>query len=260
MAKQLAICHLYASGMNVYGDRGNAIVLSQRCRWRGIEVRLDERGVGATGTLLDYDLIVAGGGQDRDQVAVSRDLQGVAGEALREAIEDGVVVLAICGTYQLLGHHFKTGSGDILPGIGVFNAWTEAGSRRFIGDSVVDTELVDPWGQQITLVGFENHSGRTFLDRGCQPLGRTVVGAGNNGEDGHEGAAYRNCFGTYLHGPLLPKNPAFADELIRRAIVRRYGPEAASEVIRLDSSLEDDAHRRIVERIRRRGRVKSGAN
>jgi len=256
---QLSICHLYASGMNVYGDRGNVIVLAERCRWRGIDVRVDERGVGESGTLVDYDLIVAGGGQDRDQVAVSADLQGVAGEALREAVEDGAVLLAICGTYQLLGHYFKTGSGDVLPGIGVFNAWTEAGPRRFIGDSVVETDLVDPSGERITLVGFENHSGRTFLQPNCQPLGRAVVGAGNNGDDHHEGAAYRNAFGTYLHGPLLPKNPAFADELIRRAIVRRYGADAGSAITRLDDTLENDAHRRIVERIHRRGRVKSGA-
>ncbi|HEX5414085.1 MAG TPA: glutamine amidotransferase [Chloroflexota bacterium] len=256
---RLAICHLYASGMNVYGDRGNVTVLAQRCHWRGIDVRVEERGVGESGRLTDYDLIVAGGGQDRDQVAVSQDLQGPAGEELRAAIEDGAVLLAICGTYQLLGRHFKTGSGAVLPGIGVLDAWTEAGPRRFIGDAVVETTLLDPEGRPITLVGFENHSGQTFLGPGCQPLGTALVGAGNNGDDGREGAMYRNTFGTYLHGPLLPKNPAFADEMIRRAIVRRHGAEAASALAPLDDTLEATAHRRIVERIQRRGRVKSGA-
>ena len=256
---RLTICHLYASGMNVYGDRGNVTTLASRCRWRGIEAEIVERGVGETGPMVDYYLIVAGGGQDRDQVAVSQDLQGVAGQALRSAIDDGVVLLAICGTYQLLGRYFKTGGGVVLPGIGVFDAWTEAGPRRFIGDTVVKTNLLDERGQPIELVGFENHSGRTFLTPDCQSLGQVVVGAGNNGDDGKEGAVYRNTFGTYLHGPLLPKNPAFADDLIRRALARRFGQEAARNLEPLDDSAELDAHRRIVERIQRRGRVSSGA-
>jgi len=256
---RLTICHLYASGMNVYGDRGNVIVLAQRCRWRDIEVRIVERGVGETDPMHDYDLIIAGGGQDRDQIAVSDDLQGVAGVALRNAIEDDVVLLAICGTYQLLGHYFKTGGGVVLPGIGVFDAWTEAGSRRFIGDTLVKTNLHDKEGRTLELVGFENHSGRTFLKLGCEALGTTVIGAGNNGEDNREGAVYRNAFGTYLHGPILPKNPSFADELIRRAVARRYGTDSARTLPPLDDSAELNAHRRIVDRIQRRGRVKSGA-
>src|SRR5215469_13316350 len=192
---KLAICYLYASGMNVYGDRGNVTTLAQRCRWRGIEVEVAERGVGENGRLDQFDLIFAGGGQDRDQVAVSQDLQGDAGRALRDAVEVDSVVLTVCGTYQLLGHYFKTGAGDTLPGIGVFDAWTVAGTKRHIGDAVVRCELDD--GETIELVGFENHSGRTFLGPNGRPMGRAVVGAGNNGEDGTEGAAYRNAFGTY---------------------------------------------------------------
>jgi CobQ-like glutamine amidotransferase family enzyme len=240
--------------MNVYGDRGNVTTLAQRCRWRDIAVEVGERGVGEGGSLTHHDLIFAGGGQDRDQVAVSRDLQGDTGPALREAVEDDVVVLTVCGTYQLLGDHFKTGTGVVLPGIGLFDAWTEAGSRRFIGDSVVRCMLADG---SIDLVGFENHSGRTFLGPKGMPLGKVVVGAGNNGEDGNEGARYRNLFGTYLHGPLLPKNPAFADYLISLALRRRYGSDV--KLPALDDSLEDEAHRRMVDRVRRRGRVKSGA-
>src|SRR5579884_1060099 len=175
---ELSICYLYASGMNVYGDRGNVLTLVQRCRWRGIRADVTERGVGETGRLDRYDIFVAGGGQDRDQIAVSRDLQGDTGRALVEAIEDDAVLLSICGTYQLFGHYFKTGSGETLPGIGIFDAWTVAGARRFIGDAIVRCEIGD---RVIDLVGFENHSGQTFLGPGAQPLGRTVVGAGNNG-------------------------------------------------------------------------------
>ncbi len=251
---RLRLCYLYASDMNVYGDRGNVLTLAQRCRWRGIEVDVEEWGIGETGRLTDFDLIFAGGGQDRDQIAVSQDLQGPVGESLRQAIEDEVAVLTICGTYQLLGHEFRTGGGTVLPGIGVFDAWTEAGPRRYIGDTVVRAEL---GLETVELVGFENHSGRTYLGSTGEPLGRVVVGAGNNGHDGLEGARYRNAFGSYLHGPLLPKNPAFADYLISLALKRRIG--SSTQLPALDDTLELDAHRRVVERLERRGRVKSGA-
>jgi CobQ-like glutamine amidotransferase family enzyme len=250
---ELRIAYLYATGMNVYGDRGNVIALVQRCRWRGFDVAVHELGVGAVGDLRGYDLIFAGGGQDRDQVAVSRDLQGSAGSSLREAIEDDAVVLTVCGTYQLLGSEFRTGAGNVLPGIGVFDAWTVAGPRRHIGDALVRAEV---GGRRIDLVGFENHSGRTFLGPTGQPLATVIIGAGNNGEDGREGTRYRNAFGTYLHGPLLPKNPDFADYLVELALRRRLGepPRLAP----LDDRFEREAHQRMVERIYRRGRVKSG--
>jgi CobQ-like glutamine amidotransferase family enzyme len=253
---KLSLCYLYSTGMNVYGDRGNVITLVQRCAWRGIAVEVVERGVGESGRLEDFDLIFAGGGQDRDQVAVSRDLQGDTGRSLRAAVEQDVVVLTICGTYQLLGYSFTTGSGSELPGLGLFDAWTVAGPRRFIGDVLVRAPLGEA-EPPVELVGFENHSGQTFLGSQCGPLGEVVVGAGNNGQDRHEGARYRHAFGTYLHGPLLPKNPAFADYLLRLALQRRYGPEAA--LAPLEDREELWAHDRMVERIRRRGRVKSGA-
>lgn len=251
---QLSICYLYASGMNVYGDRGNLLTLVQRCRWRGIDVDVVERGVGETGPLDQFDVFVAGGGQDRDQVAVSQDLQGDTGRALVEAIENDAALLAVCGTYQLFGHYFKTGSGETLPGIGIFDAWTVAGSRRFIGDVIVRCEVGD---REVDLVGFENHSGRTFLGPNGRPMGRTVVGAGNNGEDGQEGARHKNAFGCYLHGPLLPKNPELADHLIRLALRHRYRDEIP--LAPLDDSFEIGARQAMVERIHRRGRVKSGA-
>lgn len=251
---KLSICYLYASGMNVYGDRGNVTTLVQRSRWRGIDVEVVERGVGESGRLDSFDLIFAGGGQDRDQLAVSRDLQGDAGRALRDAIDAGVVVLTVCGTYQLLGAYFKTGNGETLPGIGVFDAWTIAGSQRHIGDALV--RCATETGEAIELVGFENHSGRTFLGPAGTALGNVVIGAGNNGEDETEGARYRNAFGTYLHGPLLPKNPSFADYLLELALSRR--PDACA-LAPLDDALEREAHRRMVERIHQRGRVRSGA-
>lgn len=251
---KLSIGYLYSSGMNVYGDRGNVLTLAQRCRWRGFEVEIVERGAGEAGPLDGFDILIAGGGQDRDQVVVSRDLQGDAGRYLRDAIEADAVVLTICGTYQLLGHSFTTGAGDVLPGIGVFDAYTVAGNTRWIGDALIHYE--SGTGDSIDLVGFENHSGRTFLNPGCRPFGRVTIGAGNNGADGTEGAAYRNAFGTYLHGPLLPKNPRFADHLIRLALRRRFGEEVSLPVLADD--LETFAHDRMVERVRKRGRVKSG--
>ena len=251
---RLSLCYLYASGMNVYGDRGNVLTLAQRCRWRGIELDIIERGVGDRAPLKQCDLLVMGGGQDRDQVAVSQDLQGDTGKALIEAVEDGAAVLAVCGTYQLLGHYFKAGGGETLPGIGLFDAWTVAGPRRFIGDVVVRADLGD---QVVDLVGFENHSGRTFLGPNGRCLGQTVVGAGNNGRDGQEGARYRNAVGCYLHGPLLPKNPELADHLILLALRRRHGDDVVLSP--LDDSVEIDARRAMIERVRRRGRVKSGA-
>ncbi len=251
---RLSICYLYASGMNVYGDRGNLLTLVQRCRWRGIEVDVVERGAGETGSLDQFDVFVAGGGQDRDQVAVSQDLQGDTGRALVDAVENDAALLAVCGTYQLFGHYFKTGGGETLPGIGIFDAWTIAGSRRYIGDVIVRCDVC---GCEVDLVGFENHSGRTFLGPNGRPLGRTVVGAGNNGKDGQEGAQYRSAFGCYLHGPLLPKNPEFADHLIRLGLRHRYRDDIP--LAPLDDSVEIGARQAMIERIQRRGRVRSGA-
>ena len=250
----LSLGYLYSSDMNVYGDRGNIAALVQRCRWRGITVEVVESRVGDAVRFDKLDLVFAGGGQDQDQVAVSRDLQENTGPGLKDAIEAGLVALTVCGTYQLFGNYFRTGTGAELPGIAIFDAVTLAGPRRFIGDAVVEATLD---GQILELVGFENHSGRTYLGARGQALARVVIGAGNNGDDGLEGARYRNAFGTYLHGPLLPKNPAFADYLITLALRRRYGPDI--RLVDLDDSTENLAHRAVVERVRRRGRVKSGA-
>ncbi len=236
---ELTICWLYGRTMNIYGDRGNVLALAQRCRWRGIEARVIELGVGEPLEPGRCDIFFWGGGQDREQVAAARDLQGPKGETLRCEIEEGAPLLAICGGYQLLGYYYRPHRGEPLPGLGVFDAWTEAGSRRMIGNVVVESE---EFGE---LVGFENHSGRTFLGPRARPLGRVRIGWGNNGEDKTEGCRYRNAIGCYLHGPVLPKNPQLADFLIQAALQRRYGEVALTP---LDDTLERVAHSSAVRR------------
>jgi CobQ-like glutamine amidotransferase family enzyme len=223
--------------MNIYGDRGNVLALAQRARWRGIEAKVREIGIGEP-IPADVDLFFFGGGQDQEQVAVSADLQGAKGEALKAAVEDGAALLAVCGGYQLLGHEYRPHEAEPLPGIGLFDLTTVAGHERFIGNVVVDSD----WGE---LVGFENHSGLTHLGPGVKPLGRVRVGRGNNGRDGTEGAISKHAAGCYLHGSLLPKNPAFADWLVAAALSRRHGPV---ELPPLDDELEETAHASAVAR------------
>jgi lipid II isoglutaminyl synthase (glutamine-hydrolysing) len=232
----LRIAHLYADEMNIYGDRGNILTLQRRAEWRGIpvEVRAIERGPAPD--LSDIDLIFWGGGQDRDQELVFTDAAAHKVQAIRAAIDDGAVVLAVCGGYQLLGEYYVTADGKQLPGLGLVDLHTVPGSRRNIGNIVIETTglgLSPP-----ELVGFENHSGKTYLGAGLQPLGRVLRGAGNNGEDGAEGVAAGNIFGTYLHGSLLPKNPHFADLLLERALQRR----GLIRLQPLDDTVEMSAH------------------
>lgn len=250
---RLVLGHLYADLMSVYGDRGNVIALAQRCTWRDITPDVRPVGVGEAVDFRAFDVLVFGGGQDQDQLTVCRDLHATKGAALREAVADGLVVLAVCGGYQLLGHYFRMGSGDVLPGLSIVDAYTIAGRRRLIGNAVVRC----PWAGSPapTLVGFENHSGQTFL-HSAQPLGEVILGGGNNGRDGSEGAVQHNVFGTYLHGPVLPKNPWFADHLLTLALRRRYGPEAVLPP--LDDALEERAHEAVRRRALRLGRQLTG--
>lgn len=239
---QLTIGWLYPTKMNIYGDRGNVIALMRRAQWRGIASQVVEIGIGEP-LPPGIDVFFFGGGQDQEQIAVSRDLQGAKGEALKAAIMDGAALLAVCGGYQLLGHEYRPHEGEPLPGIGLFDLTTVAGPERFIGNVVVDSE----WGE---LVGFENHSGLTYLGPGVRPLGRVRIGRGNNGKDGTEGAVYRHAIGCYLHGSLLPKNPRLADWLIAAGLRRRYGHV---ELPPLDDELERAAHATAVERARKTG-------
>ncbi len=216
----LRIAHLYADEMNIYGDRGNILTLTKRAEWRGISVDIRAVGRGPGPDLSEANLIFWGGGQDRDQELVFKDAVAHKVTAIRRAIERGAVVLAVCGGYQLLGESYVTAEGKKLPGLALVDLHTIPGVKRNIGNILIETSdlgLTPP-----TLVGFENHSGRTYLGPGLRPLGRVLRGAGNNGEDQTEGVAHGNVFGTYLHGSLLPKNPHFADLLIERAL----GPRA----------------------------------
>jgi CobQ-like glutamine amidotransferase family enzyme len=232
----LRIAHLYAHFLNIYGDRGNIVTLMQRASWRGIETKVDAIGLEQSFDPDFYDLFFIGGGQDKQQQVIAADLQRLSG-TLHEAIKNGGVILSICGGYQLLGHYYKPHEGDKLMGVSLVDAWTIAGHRRMIGNVVVQRN------DGTTLVGFENHSGRTFLGEGVQALGKTVTGNGNNGEDGLEGCAQAvekgYVYGTYLHGSLLPKNPLLADELIKRALARRHGSVSLQP---LDDTLENRAH------------------
>ncbi len=239
--------------LNIYGDRGNIITLARRAEWRGIAVEVVNLGVGATVDADRFDILFVGGGQDKEQLIVCEDFKGSKGASLKQAVEEGVVLLSICGGYQLLGHFFKTGDGTVLPGISLFDAWTVAGNRRFIGNVLVESNV---GGQPRTLVGFENHSGRTFLGPGVQPLGRTLVGFGNNGEDGTEGAVYKNAYGCYLHGALLPKNPWFADHLLLAALRRRYGSQVT--LAPLDDTAEERAHQSVIAHMKQLGTIRSG--
>ncbi|MFL6161901.1 MAG: type 1 glutamine amidotransferase [Jatrophihabitantaceae bacterium] len=221
----LTLVHLYPREMNIYGDTGNVLVLRKRLDWRGLPVTVVPVSVGDP-LPTDADILLGGGGQDAAQGEIGADFVGRTA-TLRAMVEDGVVMLAICGTYQMLGHEFLTKDGDRIAGTGVLDLTTTGSDTRLIGNNAVDT----PWGR---LVGFENHSGLTELGAGVRPLGRTVAGRGNNGRDLTEGAIRDNVFGTYLHGPVLAKSPGFADELLRRALARRGG---SGELPPLDDSL-----------------------
>jgi len=231
----LRIAFLYPELMNIYGDRGNILALSRRAQWRGIDVQVDNVSIGDGIDPNFYDFYFFGGGQDKQQIAVSEDLQGQKGDALKEAVDRGAVILSVCGGYQLLGKYYHPFDGDDLPGIGLFDAHTEAGNTRYIGNVLIDCAVPGVG----TIVAFENHSGLTFLGPGCAPLGKSLIGGGNNGKDGTEGAIYKTAYGCYLHGSLLPKNPRFADHLLTQALARRYGPVELSP---LDNSLEQMAH------------------
>ncbi|HEY2042571.1 MAG TPA: glutamine amidotransferase [Jatrophihabitans sp.] len=208
----LTLVHLYPREMNIYGDTGNVVVLRKRLEWRGLAANVVGVNVGDP-LPVDADIVLGGGGQDAAQGDIGRDFVA-KGATLRSMADDGVVMLTICGSYQLLGHEFLTKDGERIPGVGVLDVVTRGSDTRLIGNNHVVTE----WG---TMVGFENHSGLTELGSGARPLGRAQTGRGNNGTDQTEGAIRDNVFGTYLHGPVLAKSPEFADELLRRAFSRR---------------------------------------
>jgi CobQ-like glutamine amidotransferase family enzyme len=234
---ELRLLALYPEQMNIYADRGNILFLQRRCEWRGIGFAHASAGPGESFDPGSHDLIYLGGGQDRDQITVAADMVESKREALATAVGDGAAMLAVCGGYQLLGHSYQLDE-ERLPGLGLVDLETvrEPGSR-LIGNVAIEVDLGE--GPK-TLAGFENHGGRTYLGDNAQPLGRVIRGFGNNGKDGHEGVRRDNLVGTYLHGPLLPKNAWLADHLIELALERRYGSRPTLEP--LQDSLEAAAH------------------
>jgi lipid II isoglutaminyl synthase (glutamine-hydrolysing) len=233
---ELRVLALYPEQMNIYADRGNIAFLRRRCEWRGIGFAYASAGPEETIDPRAHDLFYIGGGQDRDQVVVAADMVASKREALAAAVEDETVVLAVCGGYQLLGHSYQLGS-EKLPGLGLVDLETvRKPGPRLIGNVAIEVDLGD--GPRL-VAGFENHGGRTYLGEDAEPLGRVIEGFGNNGEDGLEGVRQGNLIGTYLHGPLLPKNAWLADRLIGLALEHRYG--ARPELEPLDDRLESAA-------------------
>ena len=244
----IRVAHLYPEYLNIYADRGNIAVLSSRARWRGIELQMEAVGLGDELRPGEHDLLYIGGGQDREQSLIAPDLAARA-DAIREAVDGGVTVLAVCGGYQLLGRFYRGRDGGELPGAGVFPLETVAGERRMIGDCLLECEL-EP-GVRQTLAGFENHAGVTRLDAGAEPLGRVIAGFGNDGASGFEGVRVGNAIGTYLHGPLLPRNAWLADWILGRALEHRTGER--QELDPLADDLESSAQAVAAARARSRG-------
>jgi CobQ-like glutamine amidotransferase family enzyme len=241
---KINVGHLYPNYLNIYADRGNISVLRARAAARGHELEVASIGLGDR-VPPGIDLFYIGGGQDREQELVAPDLVAKGGP-LREAAAAGAAFLAVCGGYQLLGRHYRDRLGADLPGVGLLPLYTVAGERRMIGDVLLECA----WAGA-TLAGFENHAGRTILDEGAEPFGRVIAGFGNDGETGFEGCRAGRLYGTYLHGPLLPRNPWFADRVLADALAHQSGAEV--ELAALDDDLELAAHAIAAERARRRG-------
>ena len=246
---RIRVGHLYPEYLNIYADRGNIAVLERRARLRGHELDVSAVSVGAALEPGAHDLLYIGGGQDREQSLIAPDL-AAKGDAIASAVAGGAAALAVCGGYQLLGRGYRGLEGADLPGVGLFPHETVAGTTRMIGDVLLECELVP--GERRTIAGFENHAGRTRLDAGAEPLGRVVAGFGNDGESGFEGCRVGRAIGTYLHGPLLPRNPWLADWLLAQALAHANGGEPP-ELEPLDDRLEAEAHEVSAQRARDRG-------
>ena len=261
MAPSLTLTHLYPDHLNLYGDSGNLRVLQRRCQWRGIDCTLQALTMGDRAQAGQTDLYFMGGGQDRDQVAVVEDFHRLKAAAIAADTAAGVVFLGVCGGYQLMGHTFLMGNGQETAGLGIIDVRTAAPGtavqQRCIGNLVVQLDPAIyreiqalhqlPQALPPTLVGFENHSGQTFLGTGVQPLGQTLAGFGNNASAQFEGARHRNVFGSYMHGPLLPKNPHFADYLLGLAL-RRKDNDPGLTLTPLPDQEELAAHHYAVDR------------
>ena len=239
---KLNICHLYPDLLNLYGDQGNIICMKKRLEWRHIDLTVTLCGVDDPLNASEYDLFFIGGGQDFEQEVLLDDLKGAKAKAVKSAIEDGKTMLAICGGYQMLGHYYKTWDGKQMEYLGALDFYTEGYKERMIGNYVFSL-TDDP---AVNVVGFENHSGKTYLGNGVTPMGKVLKGNGNNGEDGTEGARYKNVFATYSHGALLPKNPSVCDLILKTALEYKYGKV---DLAPLDDTVEMTAHDIMVGRL-----------
>lgn len=233
---ELKICHMYPDVLNLYGDRGNVLCMTRRLKWRDIDASVTKLPIGDSRSLAGFDLIFIGGGQDFEQQVLLSDLHRGKDKEITAAIEDGVTFLTICGGYQMLGSYYETYDGKRCDFIGALDLYTKGSVKRMIGNYKFQCS---PSAGGSVVVGFENHSGKTWLGSGLEPLGKVLSGYGNNGEDGSEGAHYKNVFGTYSHGPLLPKNPELCDLILKTALERKYG---SAELLPLDDSFELLAH------------------
>lgn len=237
---ELNICHLYPDLLNVYGDVGNILILKHRAEKRGIKVNLINLSLNDEFDAENTDILFFGGGQDFEQSIVSDDLKTIKRPMLKKYIEDEKVVIAICGGYQLLGNYYMAPNGEKIEGLGILDIYTESGENRFIGNTVIYNEEFNE-----TYVGFENHSGRTYIN-GLKPLGKCLHGYGNNGEDGYEGCIYKNTYCSYFHGSLLSKNPELADRFLKIALEKKYG---SIDLKALDDTLELKAKNVIINRL-----------
>lgn len=248
----IRVLHLFDRYLNIYADRGNIEVLRRRCGWRGLSCDVDGLAIDATFDPGGYDLVYVGGGQDRDQRMIAERMAGAVGAALREAASGGVAMLAVCGGYQLLGDHYLDTGGVRQPGARVLDLATQAGSTRMIGNVAIECDLPpvgSHQGGRLVVAGFENHAGRTTLGADAAPFGRVVSGYGNDGRSGFEGCRAGSVVGTYLHGPLLPRNPRLADWVIAAALAHRHGGDSP-ELAPIDDALADRAHEVAVARAR----------
>ena len=234
---KITIGHLYPDLLNLYGDRGNIACMMKRCQWRGIEAEMIEFNTGDEIDFCGLDIVLLGGGSDREQAIVCQNLLKIQ-KQFQEYVEDNGVVIAVCGGYQLLGRYYKTDDG-MIEGLNLVDIYTEQEEGRLIDNIVLQSELAD-----MPVVGFENHGGRTYINDN-KPFGKVLYGSGNDGKSGYEGVVYKNVIGTYLHGPLLPKNPQICDYLIQRALERKYGPMT---LLPLDDSQEQEANEYIYRR------------
>jgi CobQ-like glutamine amidotransferase family enzyme len=244
MKKTLNLGWLYPDLMGIYGDRGNIIALTKRCEWRGITVILKPVTLdSALSELRSADILMMGGAQDRQQTIVAKDLEKKK-SILQEKIENGTPGLFICGGFQFLGKYYKESDGTVIRQLGVLDVYTEnPGGKRLIGNIAVDAS--DFFGDKTVLIGFENHGGRTKLGKEVKPLGKVLKGFGSNAEDGQEGAVYKNSIGTYLHGPILPKNPVLTDWLIQKALEKKY--KEPITLAPLDDTLALKAHDKMLQ-------------